>query len=90
LILAKSRLADQTLLHGKPYSPQRDSRMTAGRFIRLAETARPTVHLAADGKPITALEGDTLLVALLPLRIRRWHTGRLLPDGSMPGLLGRD
>ena len=39
--------------------------MSAGRFIRLAETARPTVHLAADGKPITALEGDTLLVALL-------------------------
>lgn len=39
--------------------------MTAGRFVRLAETARATVHLAADGKPITALEGDTLLVALL-------------------------
>jgi aerobic-type carbon monoxide dehydrogenase small subunit (CoxS/CutS family) len=39
--------------------------MTAGRFIRLAEIERPAVHIAADGKPITALEGDTLLVALL-------------------------
>jgi aerobic-type carbon monoxide dehydrogenase small subunit (CoxS/CutS family) len=39
--------------------------MTAGRFIRLAEITRPTVHLAADGKLIAALEGDTLLVALL-------------------------
>ena len=39
--------------------------MTAARFIRLAETERPRVHLAADGQPITALEGDTVLVALL-------------------------
>lgn len=39
--------------------------MTAGRFIRLAETVRPSVQLIADGKPIAALEGDTLLVALL-------------------------
>ena len=39
--------------------------MTAGRFIRLAETVRPAVRLMADGKPIAALEGDTLLVALL-------------------------
>lgn len=39
--------------------------MTAGRFIRLAETARIPVRLEADGKPIVAFEGDTLLVALL-------------------------
>ena len=39
--------------------------MKAGRFLRLAETERPSVQLIADGKPITALEGDTLLVALL-------------------------
>lgn len=39
--------------------------MTVGRFIRLAETARPTVQLQVDGKPIAALEGDTVLVALL-------------------------
>jgi predicted molibdopterin-dependent oxidoreductase YjgC len=35
------------------------------RFIRLAETERPAVRLVADGKPIAALEGDSLLVALL-------------------------
>jgi len=35
------------------------------RFIRLAETERPPVRLVADGKPIAALEGDILLVALL-------------------------
>lgn len=39
--------------------------MTAGRFMRLAETVRPAVRLVADGKPITAFDGDTLLVALL-------------------------
>ena len=39
--------------------------MTVGRFLRLAETARPAVRLAANGETITALEGDTLLVALL-------------------------
>ena len=39
--------------------------MTAGRFIRLAETERASVRLVADGKPVVALEGDTLLVALL-------------------------
>jgi hypothetical protein len=39
--------------------------MTTGRFVRLGETERPGVRLVADGKPIAALEGDTLLVALL-------------------------
>ena len=39
--------------------------MTTGRFIRLAETARAPVRLEADGRPLVALEGDTLLVALL-------------------------
>ena len=39
--------------------------MTAGRFIRLAETARAPVRLEADGRALVALEGDTLLVALL-------------------------
>jgi predicted molibdopterin-dependent oxidoreductase YjgC len=39
--------------------------MSAGRFIRLAETARPAVQLVVDGTPVAALEGDTLLVALL-------------------------
>ena len=39
--------------------------MNAGRFIRLAERARTPVQLQADGRTIGALEGDTLMVALL-------------------------
>jgi len=35
------------------------------RFVRLAETARPAIAFEVDGRPVTALEGDTLLVALL-------------------------
>jgi aerobic-type carbon monoxide dehydrogenase small subunit (CoxS/CutS family) len=38
--------------------------MTA-RFVRLAETERPTVQFVADGRPVAAFEGDTLAVALL-------------------------
>jgi predicted molibdopterin-dependent oxidoreductase YjgC len=39
--------------------------MKAGRFIRIAETARAPVQLQADGRTLNALEGDTLMVALL-------------------------
>ena len=35
------------------------------RFVRLAEANRPAVPLTIDAKPCTALEGDTLLVALM-------------------------
>ncbi|KQV95146.1 (2Fe-2S)-binding protein [Rhizobacter sp. Root1221] len=35
------------------------------RFVRLAETDRPALTLQIDGRPATALVGDTLLVALL-------------------------
>jgi len=35
------------------------------RFVRLAETDRPSLTLQIDGQPATALAGDTLLVALL-------------------------
>ena len=35
------------------------------RFVRLAETARPPVRLLIDGRPVEALAGDTLMVALL-------------------------
>ncbi|MCE7796287.1 (2Fe-2S)-binding protein [Sphingobium sufflavum] len=38
--------------------------MTA-RFVRLAETDRPALTLHVDGAPVTALAGDTLMVALL-------------------------
>jgi len=36
-----------------------------GRFVRLGERDRATVHLSVDGAPIEALQGDTLMVALL-------------------------
>jgi predicted molibdopterin-dependent oxidoreductase YjgC len=35
------------------------------RFVRLAETGRPVVRFTIDGRAAEALEGDTLLVALL-------------------------
>jgi D-hydroxyproline dehydrogenase subunit gamma len=37
----------------------------AGLFHRVGELARNQVHLIVDGEPVTALEGDTLLAALL-------------------------
>ena len=36
-----------------------------GLFRRLAETGRRPIRLSVDGQPIEALEGDTLMVALL-------------------------
>lgn len=39
--------------------------MTGGRFVRLAEERRAVVGLRVDGVAVTALEGDTLMVALL-------------------------
>ncbi len=35
------------------------------RFVRLAEKDRQPVHFTIDGQPATALQGDTLLVAML-------------------------
>lgn len=35
------------------------------RFVRLGETDRPSINLHVDGQPIEALEGDTLMIALL-------------------------
>lgn len=37
----------------------------SARFVRLAETARPAVTISVDGEPVTALAGDTILVAVL-------------------------
>lgn len=37
----------------------------SSRFVRLAETGRRTVTLLIDGAPVHALEGDTLLTAIL-------------------------
>jgi predicted molibdopterin-dependent oxidoreductase YjgC len=39
--------------------------MAAARFQRLAETDRASVRFEVDGEPVTALQGDTLLVAIL-------------------------
>lgn len=35
------------------------------RFVRLSETERPAVAFSLDGQPASALQGDTLLVAVL-------------------------
>lgn len=40
------------------------------RFVRLAETDRPAVVLTVDGEEVVALEGDSLLVAILASRGR--------------------
>ncbi len=37
----------------------------SGRFRRLAETGRPEVQFTVDGQPVSALAGDTLMVAML-------------------------
>jgi D-hydroxyproline dehydrogenase subunit gamma len=37
----------------------------SGRFLRLAETERAPLQLTVDGRSASALEGDSLLVALL-------------------------
>jgi predicted molibdopterin-dependent oxidoreductase YjgC len=38
---------------------------SSSRFIRLAELERAPIELCIDGQAATALQGDTLLVALL-------------------------
>ena len=37
----------------------------SSRFVRLGETQRPRVTFVIDGHALQALEGDTLLVAML-------------------------
>ena len=37
----------------------------SARFVRLGETSRASIRLTIDGAAATALDGDTLLVALL-------------------------
>ena len=39
--------------------------IAAGRFRRLTNEPRKTVHFQLDGKPAVALEGDTVLTAVL-------------------------
>ena len=51
-----------------------------GRFVRLGERNRPSVTLRVDGVPVQALQGDTLMVALLTegtaLRESEFDSGR--------------
>ncbi|KAA8714451.1 (2Fe-2S)-binding protein [Pseudomonas cannabina] len=51
-----------------------------GRFVRLGERDRPAVSLMVDGASIEALQGDTLMVALLTrkatLRQSEFDSGR--------------
>jgi predicted molibdopterin-dependent oxidoreductase YjgC len=55
----------------------------AARFVRLAEADRAPVPFTIDGAPASALDGDTLLVALLAngSRLRRSEFG----DGNRAG-----
>lgn len=39
-------------------------RAVPGRFVRVAETARPPIRFTVDGRAVEALEGDTVLVAM--------------------------
>ena len=52
----------------------------SSRFVRLGETARPPVSITIDGRPAAALEGDTVLVAVLTnvgrLRTSEFGDGR--------------
>ena len=45
--------------------PDPTPRKTPPRFIRLAETDRAPIALRIDGQAVSALSGDTLLVAVL-------------------------
>lgn len=53
------------------------------RFVRLSETARTPLELRIDGQPAQALQGDTLLVAILQhqQRVRTSEFG----DGERAG-----
>lgn len=37
----------------------------SGRFLRLAEADRPSLGIFVDGEEVQALQGDTLMVAIL-------------------------
>ena len=49
----------------------------APRFVRVAATGRAELTIHVDGQPVTALDGDTLMVALLTQRghLRRSDSG---------------
>ena len=57
--------------------------MSGAQFHRLGSTDRPSVRIHIDGRPHTALAGDTVLTALLTAgrRVRRSEFG----DGPRAG-----
>ena len=54
------------------------------QFVRVAEKSRPRVTITVDGTTVEALEGDTLLTALLTngRRVRESEFGHRLGDAS--------
>lgn len=52
--------------------------MAEHRFVRLAEQGRPTIQISIDGRPAQALQGDSVLVALLT-------QGRRVRDSEFDG-----
>jgi len=61
----------------------KEKRLMAGLFQRVGERDRRPVRFVVDGAPCTALEGDTLLVAILTegARLRQSEFG----DGARAG-----
>jgi D-hydroxyproline dehydrogenase subunit gamma len=59
------------------------TRPMTGRFVRLLERERRAVHFRLDGAPAVALDGDTVLTALLMTigHVRRSEFG----DGNRAG-----
>jgi hypothetical protein len=52
---------------------------SGGRFVRVVDQARPAICLTIDGTPATALDGDTVMTAVLAsrrhLRQSEWGDG---------------
>jgi NADH dehydrogenase/NADH:ubiquinone oxidoreductase subunit G len=54
--------------------------MAAGQFVRLTESERTAITIYLDGEPLAALQGDTVLTALL----NHDHKVRLSEFGNGP------
>ena len=60
----------------EPFTSMRPMNTPMRRFVRLSEIERREIRVWIDGHPTKALEGDTLLVALLS------NTGHLRTPSS--------
>jgi hypothetical protein len=63
--MARSLLVFTDRIGGNEGAVTADNSMTAGLLRRLDETGRHPVAFTIDGRSVTALEGDTLLTAIL-------------------------